>query len=173
MIDHYFLSGILRRNQLCIAKVNCPSRATTLRETFQFVEKSSQEGALVGGRLLFHCERVFSWRYVAGCSPRQDYSATKGYFWPRMCKTMLDKSFLRRERCYSKKHIERNNNSFVSAYPRVKILLPFHHSFHVEFNMMNLMESDDFYSVRNKLNTIKRYFYGFEYNQDCNDYSPS
>lgn len=150
--------------------MNCPSRAMTLRETFQFVKKSSQEGALIGGRLLLHCERAFSWRYVAGCSPRQDYSATKGYFWPRMCKTMLDKSFLRRERCYSKKHIERNNNSFVSGYPRVKIPLPFHHSFHVEFNMMILMESDDFYSVRNKLNIIRRYFYGFEYNQDCNDY---
>lgn len=58
----------------------------------------------------------------------------------------------------------------MSGYPRVKIPLPFHHSFHVEFNMMILMESDDFYSVRNKLNIIRRYFYGFEYNQDCNDY---
>lgn len=103
-----------------------------LRETFQFVKKSSQEGASTGGRLLFHCERAFSHKYMAGCSPRRDYSATKRYFWPRMCKTMLDKSFLRRERCYSKKHIERNNNSFVSGYLRVKILLPFHrHSFHV------------------------------------------
>lgn len=88
----------------------------------------------------------------------------------RECAKLCSTSHFCAGREYSKKHIVRNNNSFVLGYPRVKIPLPFHHSFHVEFNMMNLIESGDFYSVKNKLNIIRRYFYGFEYNQDCNDY---